>query len=448
MSINKGCYSSGDRRTNWCEIERFLPQAKAAEVKKLAKSVACLISNDALDPNTHVLKDNVDSFHQYMMKNQAKINSTWIGPKNECKGLSEQERFREEPACGFGTAFLVGDQLALTAAHCILEKTCSSIQPDIKSCSLIFDFHMTCCKESCLGSNKNEWNHSGSKETYSFTVLAYKYTRTNEIEEDWAILKLDRKVEGRAPLKINFGYEVAMGRKALPADNVFMMGHPFGLPLKFTRNAVVIEQNSASTYFTANLDAFRGNSGSPVFHSETLEVVGMLYKGDMEDFICKEGTLYTHHASADDEKQFKEGEWKHERCYKATGLHFLQATLSSIDLPDISKHFWGAMKQGLNVEATCTNQECTENGKTNFFPLNKRGKFNVRDVCAHTDCPQCKQPIKYKDINMIVLTHCVYMIEGMNSEGKYVKEKLLLEEGRQYNLDIRKWKFIELDINY
>ncbi len=444
MAINRGCYSTEDKRTNWCEIENYLAHDEAVKVKTLAKSVACLIHKDALEPNTLCLKANVDSFHHFMMNNQKKINPDWIGPKGECRGLSERERFREEPACGFGTAFLVGDQLALTAAHCIYDEVTQTLKPDIKHFRLIFDFYMTRCAE-CPKLNHNEWNCDFSKDTYSFTVLAYKYIRGME---DWAILKLDKKVEGRQPLKINFGYEVSVGRNALVADDVYMLGHPFGLPLKYTRDAVVIEQIPTSTYFTSNLDAFIGNSGSPVFLSKTHEVVGMLFMGDMEDFENKEGALSTYHASAHDEAKFKEGTSKHERCYKATALTFLQTTLTSINIPEVPTQLLRTIRKGLNVEAKCSNQTCTDFDKIHFIPMNQKGSFNVRAVCANTSCPKCQKLIKYKDINMIVLSHCSYTIVGMNSEGKYVKETLMLEGGQKYNLDIRKWKFIELDINY
>ena len=446
MAINRGCHTPGDMRTNWCDIGRYLPHDEAVKVKKLAGSVACLIHKDALDPNTLYLKEDVDSFHLFVKKNQKKLNPDWVGPKGECNGLADHEKFRNEPACGKGTSFLVGKQLAVTAAHCILDKECEFINPVLRHLRLIFDFHMTFCEE-CQNSDQNKWNDDFSKSTYSFTVLAYKYTRG---AEDWAILKLDKEVEGREPLKINFGHEVTSGQGAFAADDVYMLGHPFGLPLKYTRDAVVIEQSSASKYFTANLDAFRANSGSPVFLLKTHEVVGMLYMGDMEDFENKngDGILTTYHASALDETKFKDGSWKHERCYKATALTFLQTTLTSIDIPDVPQHFNVDIKQGLNVEAKCTTQGCTKFDIMNFIPVNKKGKFNVRAVCASTNCPQCKQVIKYKDINMIVLSHCKYTIECMNLEGKYMKETLTLEGGQKYNIDIRKWKFIELNINY
>lgn len=443
MSINRGCYSYGDMRTNWCEIERHLPAGEAAKVKTMAKSVACLVKKDALDPNTLCLQDNVDSFHHFVMKNQKKINPDWVGSQGECKGLCEHERFRNEPACGLATAFLVGDRLALTAAHCVYDEERQVLKPDIKHYRLIFDFNMTRCEE-CQGNHPNTWNSDFSESTYSFTVLAYKYVRG---VEDWAILKIDKAVEGRSALTLNFGYEVSAGRNALAADDVYMLGHPFGLPLKYTRDAVVMEQSPASTYFTANLDAFRCNSGSPVFLLETHEVVGMLFMGEMEDFEHKDGTLSTYHASAPDEAQFKEGSLKHERCYKATALTFLQTTLSSINIPDIPKHFLSTIQRGLNVEGKCSNQKCAAFDQINFIWM-KQGLFNIRAVCASTSCSECQKLIKYKDINMIVLSHCSYTIEAMNLESKYVKETFKLEAGQKYNLDIRKWKFIQLDIRY
>jgi V8-like Glu-specific endopeptidase len=105
-------------------------------------------------------------------------------------------------------------------------------------------------------------------------VLAYQYNPTGA---DWAIVKLDRNVEGRQPLSIR--------REGQIQDNqaVYVIGHPRGLPQKYAGNASV-RNNQATTHFVANLDVFGGNSGSPVFNDSTHEVEGILVRGDL-DFV-------------------------------------------------------------------------------------------------------------------------------------------------------------------
>jgi V8-like Glu-specific endopeptidase len=53
------------------------------------------------------------------------------------------------------------------------------------------------------------------------------------------------------------------------------------LPLKVAENAFV-RDNSNSSYMTCNLDTYGGNSGSPVFNSETHEVEGILVRGETD----------------------------------------------------------------------------------------------------------------------------------------------------------------------
>ncbi|MGK7898838.1 MAG: serine protease [Xenococcus sp. (in: cyanobacteria)] len=49
--------------------------------------------------------------------------------------------------------------------------------------------------------------------------------------------------------------------------NVFVIGHPSGLPLKFA-NGTQVRDHSPSSFFVANLDTYGGNSGSPVFNED------------------------------------------------------------------------------------------------------------------------------------------------------------------------------------
>ena len=97
---------------------------------------------------------------------------------------------------------------------------------------------------------------------------------------DWVIFELDREVEGRAirPLATE---PIGLSRP------VHIVGHPLGLPRKLAGNAVVRDA-SAADHFKANLDAYGGNSGSPIFDSETHAIVGMLVSGQ-EDLIASLG---------------------------------------------------------------------------------------------------------------------------------------------------------------
>jgi V8-like Glu-specific endopeptidase len=65
-------------------------------------------------------------------------------------------------------------------------------------------------------------------------------------------------------------------------QEIYVIGHPCGLPLKYAPGAYVCDVNE--TCFSADLDVYSGNSGSPVFDSKTHEVIGMAVRGDNMDF--------------------------------------------------------------------------------------------------------------------------------------------------------------------
>src|SRR5262249_3665943 len=64
---------------------------------------------------------------------------------------------------------------------------------------------------------------------------------------------------------------------------LYVIGHPSGLPAKFADGAEV-RTASDPAFFTANLDTYGGNSGSPVFNAATHEVEGVLVRATT-DFV-------------------------------------------------------------------------------------------------------------------------------------------------------------------
>ena len=172
--------------------------------------------------------------------------------KNLCPG----ESFGNQPAIAFCTGFLVAPDVVATAGHCI--------RPDrLDQVLFVFGYEMT------------------SASTARTTVPNSDVYRPVEVlghslgDSDWAVVRLDREALGRLPLQIRRSGKVS------DHEPLHVMGHPSGLPRKTAGNAAVRE-NSASTHFVANLDTFGGNSGSPVFSSDSHVVEGVLVRGETD----------------------------------------------------------------------------------------------------------------------------------------------------------------------
>ena len=73
---------------------------------------------------------------------------------------------------------------------------------------------------------------------------------------DARLLRLERAVTDREPIPMS-------SRRPNIGEGIYMVGHPLGLDRHLTGNAVVRSQQEL--WFTSTLDAFRRNSGSPVF---------------------------------------------------------------------------------------------------------------------------------------------------------------------------------------
>ncbi len=186
--------------------------------------------------------------------------------------LCPEEKFREQPMGAFCSGSLVGDDLVMTAGHCITN------QAKCDDTKIVFGFALkdangeattkmeqdavyTCKKiiTRFLGSEPGSVNPDGQR-----------------LGPDYALIQLDRKVIGHKPLAVNRKQNLKKGAKMM------VIGHPVGLPLKIAASASVRDASPAG-YFVADLDTFGGNSGSPVFNAATNLIEGILVRGD-EDF--------------------------------------------------------------------------------------------------------------------------------------------------------------------
>ncbi len=182
----------------------------------------------------------------------------------ESQNLCNGERYREQPTSPFCSGFLVGSDIVATAGHCI---DGNSIGPT----RFVFGFRMNPDgTPDVVISNDDIYR--------GVAIIARKLEGSGS---DYALVRLDRAAQGHPILRIRRTGKIADGRE------VYVIGHPSGLPLKYAPNANV-RINSAAAFFVANLDTYGGNSGSPVFDQETDIVEGILVRGET-DFVSVGG---------------------------------------------------------------------------------------------------------------------------------------------------------------
>lgn len=224
--------------------------------------------------------------------------------------ICEEDPLYQTPAASIATGVLVGPRHVLTAAHTFYGKY--STRPD--EVMVVFGF-----------SYKNEPGQAQTvidpHDAYFVSSKSGQYQYVPG-REDWALLELNRAVPSvgdpyhRTPVAISDVVRPETGRV------VHTIGYPHGTPLTLAANAEV--RKVEGNFFYANLDTGRGNSGSPVFDSETGRLLGLLVgtESDYKDwFVPERGGCWA-------TKRYAQNVERGERCLSVAYLKglLLQAT--------------------------------------------------------------------------------------------------------------------------
>jgi hypothetical protein len=182
--------------------------------------------------------------------------------------LCGTERFADQPAIPARscTGFLIAPDRLVTAGHCIDDKRCAQR-------AFVFGF--------AYRQDDHEITQVNPEDVYFCErVLARELVPGDDGWSiiDYAIVELDRVVDGRPPL--------VLSPARLPDDaRLALIGHPEGLPMKVDFGRVVT--NWEPFRFFTDLDANGGNSGSPLLDRDSEEVVGIL-TGGTRDWVWNE----------------------------------------------------------------------------------------------------------------------------------------------------------------
>lgn len=202
-------------------------------------------------------------------------NELYNFPKIQARhalGLCEDEPYARQIVLPICTGFLVAPDILVTAGHCI------ESQADCDGFAWAFGYTV-------------DSDRLPVKDVYACKqILERKVNSSFGKVEDYAVIRLEKTVSDRAPLKVR-----TSGRARLGTDLV-VVGHPMGLPMKAASDAQISRMNAGELkrflsslfrrryYFSANLDTYGGNSGSPVFDRQSGVVEGLLIEG-AEDFV-------------------------------------------------------------------------------------------------------------------------------------------------------------------
>ncbi|UCD53501.1 MAG: trypsin-like peptidase domain-containing protein [Phycisphaerales bacterium] len=181
----------------------------------------------------------------------------WANPLGTGNQLCEDEPFRDQPTTGGCSGILVAPDLVATAGHCTVCDRPSDT-------AVVFGFVM-------LDDLTPVLNISAADVYRCVESVGHQ-----DGDSDWSLVRLERPVTNHIP--------VPMRRTGKVADNqsLLVIGHPHGLPRKYDAGGRV-RDNMSLAYFQADLDTYKGSSGSPVINLDSMALEGLLVDGN-EDF--------------------------------------------------------------------------------------------------------------------------------------------------------------------
>lgn len=229
-----------------------------ATFRNKAKSVAGMVRASELQISGTTTTDRRDpNFIRSTSREETTFEFDLGRTLERSMNVCPEERFAEQTTLPVCTGFLVAPDVLVTAGHCV---------PNQNACRdfvWVFDY--------LEGTTEIPANN-----VYRCReVLSQRQTLGIFKKIDYAVIRLDRRSD-RAPLQYRRSGRASRG------DDVLVIGHPSGLPMKIADNATITV--TTPNTFRADLDTYGGNSGSPVFNQQTGLVEGVLVSG-AQDYV-------------------------------------------------------------------------------------------------------------------------------------------------------------------
>jgi V8-like Glu-specific endopeptidase len=200
-------------------------------------------------------------------RGRKQVDYVFTTPTLGAQGICPSERFVKQPAVGNCSGFLIDEKTLVTAGHCMISDL------DCSDYKWVFDYRIDSADVDHVRVPKTN--------VYECKRIVKQVLEREGGRNDFAVIELDRPVTDRRPLKVRESGTIEVGTPIVVA------GYPSGLPLKLAGGAQVRSVNS--TFLVANLDTYGGNSGSAVLNALTMEVEGILVRGDTDYVSSPEG---------------------------------------------------------------------------------------------------------------------------------------------------------------
>lgn len=240
-------------------LERF--QLKDTSTLSYSKSTAALMLTSQLTP----LKDQNGTYSGYRIDMKKPGNGP-VPDSSPCP-----RAFVGQPQItAYCSSTLIGEDLLLTAGHCLNRGEDIILPNEIcKDTVAVFDYAYS-SKEgrAPLRFPKKNVYHCKKVELY------YDSTKL-----DIAVIRLDRKVEGREVMKLKNPASLKMQN----GQTLYNSGYPKGMPNKTVLTASFLNYHNGQNTARFYTDVMGGSSGSSVIDPITREIVGVLVSSDCAD---------------------------------------------------------------------------------------------------------------------------------------------------------------------
>lgn len=265
-------------------LDKKVSHRKISALKKAVRATGAMVYADRIQASGNGYRLQLKSyFDEYKVR------------------LCEKEAFANSKVGAFCTVFLVGPRLVATAGHCFNKRLGPDSQPLPNTFKVVFGF------ETRNGVERENFEGDEVYEGVRLVERFWENPSRGDILRDFALLELDRDVPAKIaePLRL-----AGPARMTVEADTPLgVIGHPDGLAKKISFASDITKtgvsramEAGAGNIFRAQLNTFKGNSGSPViFYDEPDVVAGILVEGE-NDYIsitdpaggvCKQTAIVT-----------------------------------------------------------------------------------------------------------------------------------------------------------